>query len=397
MDCLRQRACFSAGAVLAGSVLAWAQAAGAATQGGGVGELQGRKAADRMVVLDVVAESPSAMDLRMTDNGAAVAPERVQVVAAGDGGTESQIVLVIDAVNSTPEEVTRSEAAVEECLKSARGGLSRPTSVIVLSDAVAEHGLPTPNTETAALHQRQLFAHRIPATTDASSLIEALRRYKLGLHRILEAQAGAGQAERVRLSLEAMSFVANAERAEPGAKVVVWMSPGWPFLARAEASSSQQIFDSIVYFSDLLRSARMMVFAVDPRGVTPRDSSAQMENFLLTSRPGANRTNGRAQTVPVEVTDDYYRNFLGGVRTVADANPNDLTLQVLAYQSGGLVLEHNNDLRAQIAMCVADANRLVSVRYVPDSAAGAGTYHAIEVKAAGGSRALRTRSGFYLR
>ena len=393
MESLWRRVGLMAGAALAGGVLA-----GAATgQAGGAGELQGRSAADRSVVLDVVAGSLSAKELRITDNGAPVAPDRVQALPTeGAAGSQSQVVLVIDAVNSTPEEVTRSEAAIEEFLKSARGPLSRPISAIVLSDAAAEHGSQAPKAETTALHQRQLFAHRIPATTDASSLMEALRSYKLGLRRILAAQAGVGEAERVRLSLEAMSFVANAERAEPGAKVVVWMSPGWPFLARAEATSSQQIFDSIVYFSDLLHSARMMVSAVDPRGVTSQDSSGQTENFLLASRPGMSRTNTRTQTVPIEVTDGYYKNFLSGVRKEAESNPNDLTLQVLAHQSGGVVLEHNNDLKAQIAACIADADKLVSVQYVPNSG-GAETYHAIEVKRTGGSEALRTRRGFYFR
>ncbi len=393
MKSLWRRVNVMVGAALAGGVLAVA-----AGQTGRSGEMRERSAADRSVVLDVVAASLSAKELRITDNGAAVAQDRVQVLPAeGSAGSQSQVVLVIDAVNSTPEEVTRSEAAVEEFLKSARGPLSRPISAIVLSDAPAEHGSQAPPAETTVMHQRQLFAHRVPATNDASSLIAGLRSYKLGLRRILDAQAATGEAERVRLSLEAMSFVANAERAKPGAKVVVWMSPGWPFLARAEATSSQQIFDSIVYFSDLLRSARMMVSVVDPRGVTSQDSSGQMENFLLASRPGANRSNPRAQTVPAEVTDGYYKNFLSGVRKEAESNPNDLTLQVLAYQSGGMVLEHNNDLKAQIALCVADADRLVGVQYVPSSGGGAETYHAIELKRASGSEALRTRRGFYFR
>lgn len=362
--------------------------------------LKARDYSSRRIVLDIVAR-PSLQAVTSAlvfDNGARVPTDKLSLLTPADASeAPAQLVLVIDAVNSSLQDLVRGEDAVQAILKASRGPLPQPTSVVILSDTAGHSAGKSATKDSTTLHQRELFAHRIPASRDAAAISDQLNSYKLGLHRILQAQAGPGQAERVQLSLEALSFIAKAEASEPGAKVLVWVGNGWPFLSKSNARSSEQLFDSIVYFSDLLRSARIILYSVSPEGVTSQDHSAETEGFLLSSRPGSIQANGYAPNIPVELTPDYYKQFLKGVHDPAQSNPNDLALQVLAYNSGGLVLQQNNDLKSQILQCISDTQYISSLSYDPETKGGMTVFHEITVKRSGDNQLLRTQAGFYTR
>jgi hypothetical protein len=57
----------------------------------------------------------------------------------------------------------------------------------------------------------------------------------------------------------------------------------------------------------------------------------------------------------VELRTDHDNAFFNGVRTENEMTGSSLSLQMLAHQSGGLVLIDGKDLAAEIAQCVADA------------------------------------------
>ena len=90
----------------------------------------------------------------------------------------------------------------------------------------------------------------------------------------------------------------------------------------------------------------------------------------------------------------YYRSFLNGLKGPSDAQWGNLSLQVLAEQSGGLVL-NSNDVVAMMQQCVADANQYyrIVLNLPPDEKPNA--YHKIEVKVAQNGLVARTRKGYY--
>jgi VWFA-related protein len=316
------------------------------------------------------------------------------------GEQRAQLILVIDALNSSLIEVTKSEEAVEAYLGEQVGQLKMPTTILVVSDSesgATSHPPTAPKNTNTDMHHRELFVHRIPASIDGSILIKSLKDYKAGPHRILDSQGNLVQGERVRLSLEALSFIANAQSSIAGPKLVIWMSPGWPFLARSNAKSSEQLFDSVIYFSNLLRTSRMIVYSVSPEGVTAKNTSSSMSDFYTTSQPASVRALGHAPEIPVEFGYDSYSEFLKGVRSAKQSNPNDLALQVLAYQSGGLVLQNNNDLVDMIRQCAADRTTLYNLSYNPASSGGSDRYHEIEVILKPSTQRLRTRTGLYVK
>jgi VWFA-related protein len=330
-----------------------------------------RTRTERTIVVDGVvrlAGATTAGDFVLLDNGQRVTAG-LRVVRVPDG--EAQVIFVIDALNGTLEEVSRTEDALERWLAGQGSRLRHPTSILVVN---AKGGHPS--------------VSRTPATEDTAALVKALGAYRPGMPRIFEAQGTLGQADRVRLSLEALSAMANAEADRPGPKVVVWVGPGWPYLMDSSAKSSEQMFDSVVYFSDLLRAARMMVYAVSPAGV----SGTQFpDSGFVGARDRSNVGSIAAPRVPMVAGDDYYQGFVKGVKGPKQADPNDLSLQVLAIQSGGLVLQHNNNLEAQMARCAADADALVTISFAPEPGTGVAKYHVLIGKN------LRTRTGYYNR
>jgi VWFA-related protein len=398
------------GGLTAGSITA--QTSAPQTVNGDAAQLKRRGASDNRtqgaIVLDAIAKNKagdplkglSAQDFALFDNKKRVSPTKLSFVEGAASEQKAQIIFVIDSMNSSSAELKKSEDAVEGFLQSRGGPLEIPTSILVVADTEPQSNLPSTaasKTSNMALHKRELFVHRIPVSNNGTFLIQSLREYKTGLHRILDTQGTLGQEERVRLSLEALSFIANAQLAIPGAKLVIWLSPGWPFLARSNAKSSGQLFNTVIYFSNLLRTARIILYAVSPEGVTPQDSSADTEGFLLNSRASSIQANGQAPGIPIELSGRYYAEFLKGVKDARQSNPNDLSLQVLAYQSGGLILDRNNDLEAMIKRCAADGEALYSLSYTPAAGSGRDVYHDLQVTLKRSSEPLRTRTGVYLK
>jgi VWFA-related protein len=122
----------------------------------------------------------------------------------------------------------------------------------------------------------------------------------------------------------------------------------------------------VVAVSDALRRARITLYNVNPTG-----------------------------SASVAGSRDYYKAFLKGVSAAKQAQLGNLALQVLAYQSGGLVLNSTNDIAGAIAACISDANSYYVLSF--DAAAGEGPneYHALDIKVDKPGMVARTRSGYY--
>jgi hypothetical protein len=90
----------------------------------------------------------------------------------------------------------------------------------------------------------------------------------------------------------------------------------------------------------------------------------------------------------------YYQTFLNGLKGPSYAQWGNLSLQVLAAQSGGLVLS-SNDAVQMMQQCVADANQYYRITLDPAPDEKPNAYHQIEVKVAQGGLVARTRTGYY--
>ena len=169
--------------------------------------------------------------------------------------------------------------------------------------------------------------------------------------------------------------VSRSVAAKPGRKLIVWVSPGWPLLARAAtditSTNQRQIFNAIVKTSTALRLGHITLYNVVARGVAGTDVS----QFW------------------------YYTQFLQGVKAPSQAYPPNLALAVLAVQSGGLVLNGSNDIPAAMAKEIAksadDSRAFYVLTFDASDADHANEYHTLEVRIDQPGVTARTRTGYY--
>ncbi len=316
-------------------------------------------AVSRTITLDVVATDRSGKpisgleqpDFTVLDNKQPQKLLSFRAIDQTSSGPAPEVILLIDAVNATFLNVSYERNQIVKFLGQNGGKLAQPVSLVFFTDT---------NTSMQSA-----------PTTDGNSLIAAFDKNITGLRSITRSEGYWGAVDRFDLSLRAIDLLARYETRKPGRKFVIWISPGWPILSgpRIQLTGTQQrqLFNTIIAMSTVLRAARMTLYSVDPLG---------------TADAGGFRT-------------FYYQSFLKGVKSQNQAEPGNLALQVLATQSGGLVLNSSNDLTAEIARATIDATSYYELTYDPPPADGPNDYRPIEVKIGKSGLTARTRTGYY--
>jgi VWFA-related protein len=271
--------------------------------------------------------------------------------AASTADPPVEIVLIVDAVNASPQTVAYEREEVKKFLLRNGGKLAQPVSLVVFADA----GTKVQN----------------GSSRDGNALAALYDQYETGVRSINRSEGFYGAAERFDMSLKTLTSIATDEGTSPGRKLMIWISPGWPLLTGPDIELSrkeqQQIFDSVVSASTVLRQARITLYSVDPLGL--------------------------ADSGGVRIT--YYEEFLKGLASPSRAAVADLSLQVLAVQSGGRVLNSSNNLTTEVANCAADADAFYVLSFDASRADRADEYHSLAVTVDKPGIKVRTRSGYY--
>ncbi len=260
------------------------------------------------------------------------------------------VTLVIDAVNTTFSVVSSERQQIEGFLRANEGHLSHPTALAVFTDTGMEV--------------------QPEYSTDGNALSAVLEKYTVGLRQIRRSTGFYGADERTELSLAALSQLTTRLASRPGRKIVVWISPGWPLLSgpgiELTGKQEEQIFGNIVGFSTRLREAHITLYSADPIG--------------------AGESVGRTF---------YYLAYVKGVSKASKAELADLSLQVLAVQSGGLALASSNDVGEYLGRAFRDASAYYELSFDAARAEHPDEYHAIQVQVARPGLTVRAQQGYY--
>lgn len=282
-------------------------------------------------------------------------PENIASFRATDESSTAaepiQVIVLLDAVNTGVQTMGFERLELEKFLRQDGGHLALPTSLVFFTDT---------STEVQ------------PVTTrDGNGLADLLNSKETGQRIIGRSQGIYGAMDRFNLSIGAVEKLTSFAARQPGRKLLIWFSPGWPLLSgpRIELTKKNQdwLFNTIVALSRGLREARVTLYSVDPLG---------------TSDAGSFRT-------------FYYETFLKGVPSPNKVLAGDLALQVLATQTGGKVLNSNNDLTQLIASCLVDAKAYYTLSFIYPPADHPDEYHSLEVKVDKPGFIARTRTGYY--
>ena len=269
---------------------------------------------------------------------------------ARDGSHDPiHVIILIDAVNSTYQNIAWDRGEIGKFLRANGGHLSQPTSLALFTDTGTQ--------------VQQGFL------TDGNELATALDNFAIGLRNVRRSSQWQAS-DRFQLSMNALNQLLEHEGSLPGRKMIFWVSPGWPLLSgpgvHLDIKQQNQLFSTIVGLSTQLRQNRITLYSVDPLG----------------ANEGVGRT-------------FYYQDFLKGVGKPGQVSIGDLSLQVLATQTGGLALTSSNDIVSQLQKCYADTQAYYELSFDPPPADHRDEYHSLIVQVSKPGLTARTRTGYY--
>jgi VWFA-related protein len=290
----------------------------------------------------------TAADFKLLDNKAA------KPISAAKELTPAQepvsLFLVVDTVNIDYSRLSYVRSEIQKFLATNGGKLAHPTTFVVVTDKGAEI--------------QQGFS------TSGDALTQSLNQYPFGLREIRRDTGVWGADERMNISLNALQLLVQHAATLPGRKLVLWISPGWPLLTGPRIQladrEQKQLFHEVVALSTQMRTAKVTLDNINPLG------------------PGENLS-----------TATYYQDFVKGIKKPSDVEIADLSLQVLAVQSGGNVVTSNSDVAGNLTKSVADANSWYEITFDAAHAEKPDEYHHIQIEADKPGTTIRTRDGYY--
>jgi VWFA-related protein len=270
--------------------------------------------------------------------------------AFGGSRAPIHVLIVLDAVNVPYQSIAYSRGEIDKFLHANGGRLAYPTQLAFFTDK--------------GMQIQQSFS------TDGNELSSSLDQYAVGLRDIRRSSQYEAN-DRFNLSIGALQSLSESQAKLPGRKLIFWVSPGWPLLSGPriylDAKQENQLFSMIVGLSTQMREAAVTLYNINPFGASE----------------GVGR-------------QFYYESFLKGVSKPGQAMIGDLSLQVLAAQSGGLVLNGSNDLTGLLEQSAADGQAYYELSFDPPRADHPEEYHHIEVQVNRPGLTARTRQGYYL-
>jgi VWFA-related protein len=263
----------------------------------------------------------------------------------------TRIVIVLDAVNLPYTEVSFARQQLSQFFSANGGKLAQPTTLGVLQDA--------------GMQIQPRF------TTDGNALRASLDHFAIGLREIPRSTGVYGAEERLQLSLSTMRSLI-AQLPADGPKRILWVSAGWPLLGGPQVelnpSVRGSVFTDVVSLVTELQKLQITVDSVNPLGAS--------QDVAMT---------------------DYYQNFLRAPRSSRDVELGNLGLQVLAVDSGGLILNGSNDIAGLLQRAVQQSEDCYEISFVPSPGERDNEYHELQLKVNRSGLTAHTTAGYYAR
>ncbi len=296
-------------------------------------------------------------DFTLLDNGQ---PEKIVSLQAFDGVDAKpdppvEVILVVDTLNLPAQQIPLARSEAERFLRRNNGHLAQPVSLYLLSNTLSP-SMRDPGTSAPRL------SSMAQPSTDGNALADAIVRGKdlpvirqipsFHVDRSFGIKVSGTGHPGLNPSLSSLGSIVLRERKRPGRKLLFWLSSGW--------KSWDNGFDEITEFSSRLREARIALW------------SWQFPNRDLDSLL-----------------------FLAPVKSAKNAQTGNLTLAVLAMQSGGGLLNTSTELSAMIGECVEDEIVFYRLTFDPPLTDQVDEYHDLKVVVDKADLTARTNTGYY--
>ena len=283
--------------------------------------------------------------------GAHIPPANVDIESTADLASlapQSPVnIIVVDEFNTLYEDMAYARSSLKAYLNAQPGKLREPTTLIAAN--ISKNVVLEDYTE------------------DKSKIFAALDHH-LGQY---PWQASNDQwiGERYIRSFRALEEIARANLPHRGHKNVIWIGGGFPKLAGGmDGDTRNQLNDVVERCINMLRDARITLYAVDPRG----------DPFTV-FQTGSDPTS-----------------LANGATAAADPFGGNLDFARMAVATGGRSLRGRNDVDAEIGTAARDGASLYTIAYRPtDASTDAKRFRSIKVSLVPPGLTATTREGYY--
>jgi VWFA-related protein len=292
----------------------------------------------------------------------------------------TEVILVLDAVNSTAQELDAGRTAIFNYLAKNHGPLPHPTSFVLWFNGHLKAATAT--TDRNALG-RNFVSLTKGMHSNACKLPDPSPNQEASVQSASESgalkQAGSrpsGEADCLEAhfkdSVAALDGIAMQQKNVGGRTLLIWVGPGWPLLSDAEfkrftPKAHAEYFDQVVQVLHDLRDAQITLDAIGPADGT--------------------RANGQPR-IDLKSSNT-------GIASREDSTPGSLALPILVTQTGGHVLTSSHDVLADLNTCIRDAEQYYAVSFEAITSASPHELHRIELKVNRPKLELRTLSLYY--
>lgn len=320
-------------------------------------------------------------DFALFDNQEAQKIASFRMTTGRSARERVHVLLMLDSVNDSAKTIGFERKGIEKYLIQNRGKLLYPISLGMLSASGAKVRPPSRDADALIGELDELMhdSHAVDCGEDAD---RATGRFDLSLNRsdaLSPRETSTAQSReadclnrRFIVSVTALNKLAMDQIDVPGRAIVIWLGAGWPLLTdpifRADTTFlKRRFYDYLGVIFENLQQGQVTVDAV--------------------ASPDILRGAGL-------LLDDYHKASLISTPSADQASPANMSLPILAYQSGGQILD-SKDLNAEIAASVADAESYYVLSFDAPPAAGVGEYHALEVKVNKPGLKVRTNTAYF--
>jgi VWFA-related protein len=305
--------------------------------------------------------------------------ENFRLVDASSTTTYNHVVLMLDAVNNSPRSVQQSRKEIARYLNENHEPLAFPLAIGVLSEYGARVGLASRDRSVLLAHLKALTSEDL--AWDCGNEVNLndgfMAVWMPGSASALQlgsesAKAADCQNRRFLRSVSALSQLAKKQSDVAGRMILIWFGSGWPLLSSHEWRRDSTTFkeDNFHYLAELSTDLREQQITLD--------SVSDHDLYRLAEWRG-----------------ERDNSLLNGVRSEDLVTASSFALQVLAHQSGGLILENSKDVARDISRCIADASAYYALSFNALPTEKPDDFHSISIKVDRPGAVARTETVYY--
>jgi VWFA-related protein len=320
------------------------------------------------------------------------------------------MVLLLDAINTRPDQQSYVHAQMNEYLKNIPPGTRM--AIFTLGDRLQ---LIQGFTSDPAILKAALSGKSYPASTTLSpgNLFSTgnsnVMSVRSSLQRFGNGPTTLGDDLRVRYTMDALNAVAAYLSDIPGRKSLIWFAGSVPWMINpdfslvTDATGRVDYSDQLKQLADVMALGRIAIYPVDAHGLStppmysPSDSqtagSGSPGMDASSAGPGFHSPGGGFTTDnAVSSGSAFGAREMGSQMNIAG---NHMSMSNLAAATGGRALYNTNGLAGAVSKVQAIGNSYYSLAYSPKDKRYDGNLRKVEVKVSAPGVKLEYRRGYY--